>query len=199
MPAPPDRGSVSHRGDEWNFSDPRDERGPARSNDRTLAFSIMGACLILTPVVVAAWPTFATAVVSAAASLGYTVSTSVAAGRRDRALANAAVNESLQLEVPRSEIVSGQLGRDEKLSITRDGVTITFRRDERGKASLTVSGAGRSHDELRALGEEMSRRVVRDYVHQQILAEVQARDFVVVDESVDADHAIRLTVRQWGK
>ncbi|MFN0129729.1 MAG: hypothetical protein ACKV19_23945 [Verrucomicrobiales bacterium] len=159
----------------------------------------MGACLILTPVVVAAWPTFATAVVSAAASLGYAVSTSVAAGRRDRALANAAVNESLQLEVPRSEIVSGQLGRDEKLSVTRDGVTITFRRDERGKASLTVSGTGRSHDELRALGEEMSRRVVRDYVHQQILAEVQARDFIVVDESVDADHAIRLTVRQWGK
>lgn len=156
----------------------------------------MGAVLVLTPVVVAAWPIFATAVVSAATSLGYAAAAS-AAGSRNSTRKTSNQSDALQLEVPHSDIVAGQLGRDEQLSVTRDGVTITFRRDERGKASLSVSGAGRSHDELRALGEEMSQRVVRDYVHQQIVSEALARDFNIIHQSVDDDNTIRLTVRHW--
>jgi hypothetical protein len=152
----------------------------------------MGAVLLLTPVVIAAWPAFATAVVSAAASLGY-----AAAESRLNDEAAAKKTTGIEIEVPNSEVVTGQLGRDEKIAVTRDGVTIVFRRDERGKASLTVSGEGRSHDELRALGEAMSQRVVRDYVHQQIVNEVRARGFNLVEESVDENDAIHLTVRHW--
>jgi hypothetical protein len=154
----------------------------------------MGAVLLLTPVVIAAWPAFATAVVSAAASLGYASADGLFSDESQAAARKAA---GIAIEIPNSEVVTGQLGRDQKITLTRDGVSITFKRDERGKASLTVTGEGRSHDELRALGEEMSQRVVRDYVYQQIMNEVRARDFVVVDESVDGSNAIHLTVRHW--
>ena len=154
----------------------------------------MGACVLLTPVIVAAWPAIAGAIASAAASLGYSAvrrlqdEESESIGRK---------NTPVNLEVPNSEIVTGQLGRDQKISITRDGVTITFQRDERGRASLSVTGEGKSHEELRTLGEEMSRRMVRDYVYQQIKNEALSRDFIIADESVDENNAIHITVRHW--
>lgn len=154
----------------------------------------MGAVLLLTPVVIAAWPAFASAVVSAAASLGY----AGAEALRQNQTAEAQTKPTgVEIEVPNSEVITGQLGRDQKLTVVRDGVTITFRRDERGKASLSVSGDGRSQEELRAMGEEMSQRVVRDYVYQQVMNEIQSRDYTVVDESVDNQNAIHLTVRHW--
>ncbi|RYD34260.1 MAG: hypothetical protein EOP86_11400 [Verrucomicrobiaceae bacterium] len=154
----------------------------------------MGAVLILTPVVISAWPVFATAVASAAASLGY----GVAKGLVERQTReNAPSSTGLSLEVPNSQVLTDQLGLDEKLRFTRDGITITFHRDERGKASLHVDGPGKSQDELRHLGGEMSRRVVRDYVHQQLRHEMQARNFVLVEETEDETSAIHLTVRHW--
>jgi hypothetical protein len=154
----------------------------------------MGAVLILTPVIVSAWPAFATAVVSAAASLGYTTA---------KGLANLESNEGvsmksgLAIDVPNSNVLTDQLGLAEKLSFTRDGVSITIRRDERGKASLHVNGTGQADDELRRLGEEMSQRLVRDYVYQQIKHEMQARNFVMVEETEDETNAIHMTVRHW--
>lgn len=154
----------------------------------------MGAVVLLTPVVIAAWPAFASAIASAAAALGYAKTDGLlsdeleAAGRKIT---------TIDLEVPNSEIITGQLGRAEKIIVIRDDVMIAFRRDERGKASLTVLGKGKSHDELRAVGAEMSQRVVRDYVYQQIINEVRSRDYIVVEESVDDNNAIHMTVRHW--
>ncbi|GAA5130684.1 hypothetical protein JIN84_05015 [Luteolibacter yonseiensis] len=154
----------------------------------------MGAVLILTPVIVSAWPAFATAVASAAVSLGYNAA---------KELANAETNEGISMksgiaiEVPNSNVLTDQLGLGEKLSFTRDGVVITIRRDDRGKASLHVNGTGRTEEELRLLGEEMSQRLVRDYVYQQIKHEMQARNFVMVEETVDETNAIHMTVRHW--
>ena len=60
-----------------------------------------------------------------------------------------------------------------------------------------VSGPGLSDEELRVIGEELSRRVVQKYVHRRLMDEIQARQFVVVEEEVDANNAIRLKVRHW--
>ncbi|MES2475923.1 MAG: hypothetical protein V4640_09085 [Verrucomicrobiota bacterium] len=154
----------------------------------------MGAVLILTPVIISAWPVFATAVASAAASLGYSAA---------KAVANIDTSESvsakagLTIEVPNSQVLTDQLGLSEKLSFSREGVTVTIRRDDRGKASLHVLGNGHSEEELRGLGEEMSQRLVRDYVYQQIKHEMQARNFVMVEEVEDETNAIHMTVRHW--
>jgi len=151
----------------------------------------MSCVCILTPVIIASWPQFTAAVVAAATTLGYTAVTgnnSATAQERQQAV---------NLEIAQSEIVTNQLGRDQKISVTRGGVTVTFSRDARGKASVCVTGEGFTNEELRVFGEELSQRVVQKYVHQRLMDEIQARQFNVVEEAVDKDHTIRLKVRHW--
>ena len=152
----------------------------------------MSCVCILTPVVIAAWPAFSAAVVSAAASLGYSV---LAAEPLPQPKAKRP--SQVTLELAQSEIVTGQLDRDQRIAVTRDGVTVTFSRDARGRASICVTGVGHDEVSLRALGEELGRRVVQQYVYQRLITEMAARQFVVVEEETDASNAIRLKVRHW--
>ena len=158
----------------------------------------MGAVCVLTPVVVAAWPVFSAAVAAAATSLGYSV---VAEGvdRINQSLQQNQTSEKsqIELEIANSELVTGQLGRDQQIVVSRGGVTVTFSRDARGKASVCVTGPGHSDDELRVIGEQLSQRVVQKYIHQRLMDEIMARQFVVVEEEVDENQAIRLKVRHW--
>jgi len=156
----------------------------------------MSAVCILTPVVIAAWPAFSAAVVAAAASLGYTIVKDGVEQTQSSRIAETGERE-VTLEIEQSEIVTNQLGREQCIKVTRGGVTVTFSRDARGKASVCVTGPGHSDEELRALGEELSRRVVQKYVHQRLLDEIRARQFVIVEEQVDENQAIRLRVRHW--
>ena len=156
----------------------------------------MSAVCVLAPVVVAAWPAFSSAVVAAAGSMGYVVADEAVSaflggsGTQTR-------NASVDLAIPNSEIVTGQLGRDQRISVSRDGVTVTFSRDERGKAGLCVLGNGQSEEELRAAGEELSRRVVQQYVYQRLTQEMQSRGYMVVEENTDANQAIHMRIRHW--
>jgi hypothetical protein len=172
----------------------RNRRGRCQNIHTIQPPNIMGAVLILTPVIVSAWPAFATAVATAAASLGYSAAKELANQEIGTGLS---MKAGIAIDVPNSNVLTDQLGLGEKLSFTRDGVSITIRRDERGKASLHVNGKGRTDDELRLLGEEMSQRLVRDYVYQQIKHEMQARNFVMVEETEDETNAIHMTVRHW--
>lgn len=155
----------------------------------------MSCVCILTPVVIAAWPAFSAAVVAASASLGYQVAAQ-AADFKKNAVAEKNSNK-VQLEIENSEVVTSQLGREQRIAVTRDGVTITFSRDARGKASLCVTGGGQSDDELRAMGEEMSQAVVQQYVYQKLMSEMRARGFNVVEEETNQDRSIRMKVRHW--
>lgn len=162
----------------------------------------MGACIILTPVVIAAWPAFSAAVTAAATSLGYAVAataTSLGYAAIEKTTESARQNmpSSVRLDVPNSELVTNQLGRDQRISVTRDGVTATFARDARGKAQVRVIGSGRDEATLRALGEELSRRVVQKYVYQHLIDELKQREFTVVEEDVEANQTIRLKIRHW--
>ena len=154
----------------------------------------MSCVCILTPVVIMAWPAFSAAVVAAAASLGY----QVAAEMHSQApVETRATTGSVQLEIAQSEVVTSQLGRDQRISVTREGVTVTFSRDARGRAALCVTGNGQSNEALRALGEELSQSVVQHYVYQKLMDEMRTRGFNVVEEEVNEDRSIRLKVRHW--
>ena len=153
----------------------------------------MSAVCILAPVVIAAWPAFSTAVMAAAASLGY----QVAAEAVKEGGVTVRQSSAVTLEMSRTEVVTSQLGRDQRISVTREGVTVTFSRDARGKAALCVTGSGHNDQELRALGEQLSQAVVQQYVYQKLMDEMRARGFVVVEEEATEDRAIRLKVRHW--
>jgi hypothetical protein len=154
----------------------------------------MSCVCILTPVVIASWPAFSAAVAAAATSLGYAI-----VGEKLGQDQTDAVAETgrVTLEIDQSEIVTNQLGRDQRIKVTRAGVTVEFARDARGKASICVTGPGYTDAELRVIGEELSRRVVQKYVHGRLLDEIRARGFNVVEEEVDENNAIRLKVRHW--
>jgi hypothetical protein len=154
----------------------------------------MSAVCVLTPLVIAAWPAFSAAVAAAASSLGY----QVVAGIKEEAEVMAGHKAtSVQLEIARSEVVTGPLGRDQRIVVARGGVTVTFSRDARGKASLCVTGEGHSKQELKALGEELSQTVVQQYVYQKLMSEMGNRGFIVVDQETNEDRSIRLKVRHW--
>jgi hypothetical protein len=156
----------------------------------------MSCVCILTPVVIAAWPAFSAAVVAAATSLGYTVvDEHVRAQQKNLGMENR--ERAINLEIEQSEIVTGQLGRDQQLRVMRGDVTVTFSRDARGKAAVCVSGKGYTNEQLTDIGQELSQRVVQKYIHQRLLDEIRVRQFVVVEEEVDETQAIRLKVRHW--
>jgi hypothetical protein len=145
-------------------------------------------------VVIAAWPAFSSAVAAAAASLGYVaVSETIELNKEE----TVALTNRINLEIAQSELVTGQLAREQKISVTRDGVVVTFSRDARGKASLCVEGHGHNEASLRAMGEELSRRVVQKYVYQRLTDEMRQREFVVVEEETMEDNSIRMKVRRW--
>ncbi len=155
----------------------------------------MSAVCILAPVVIAGWPAFSAAVMAAAASLGYQVASEAA--KEIRASTEKKQTGAVQLEVPRSEVVTNQLGRDQRISVTREGVTVTFSRDARGKAALCVTGQGHSEEALRALGEELSKAVVQQYVYQKLLDEMRSRGFIVTEQETTEDRTIHMKVRHW--
>jgi len=154
----------------------------------------MSCVCILAPVVVAAWPAFSAAVVAAATSLGYQV---VSEANTSHTTAVRMDSGRVNLDIANSELVTGQLGRDQRISVTRNGVTVTFSREARGKAALCVTGTGQSDEELRRQGEELSGCVVQHYVYQRLMEEMHRKGFTVVEEEADANRAIRIKVRTW--
>ena len=168
---------------------------PVKTIKENVDPAFMSAVCILTPVVIMAWPAFSAAVVAAAGSLGWQV-----AAEAQEHLPGETVRpdtNSIQLEIERSEVVTQQLGRDQRIAVSRDGMTVVFSRDARGKAALCVTGTGQSDETLRALGEELSQAVVQQYVYQKLMDEMRSRGFNVVEEEVNADRSIRLKVRHW--
>lgn len=170
--------------------------GAVKPNSVTNPYRAMSAVTVLTPIVIAAWPAFSAAVTAAAAALGYQVAAAAAAHRVETE-AERARPTRVELEIEQSELVTDPLARDQSITVERDGVTVTFSRDARGHAALCVTGVGQTEAALRALGRELSQRVVQRHVYQRLIDEMRERNFVVVEEEVDETRAIRLKVRHW--
>jgi hypothetical protein len=134
----------------------------------------MNAVLIASPLATMAWPAFHAAVATAAGLLGYRMAFR---GRGPLAMSAAAR--------------PGQ-----QLSVMREGVTVTFSRDVRGKVHLCVTGNGRNNESLQALGHEINQAVVQQYICKKLKEDMAARGFDVVEEAVSVDRSICLKVRR---
>ena len=77
----------------------------------------MSCVCILTPVVIAAWPAFSAAVVAAASSLGYTI-VEEGVKQNQTGKVNETGERKINLEIEQSEIVTNQLGRDQRIQVT---------------------------------------------------------------------------------
>lgn len=155
----------------------------------------MSAVAIITPIVISSWPAVSAAMASAAVSLGFTVADETANAGKNRNLVQG--SRTVTLDVPNSEAVTGGLGRDQKLRMVRDDVTVEFRRDARGHDSVCVTGDGLAEDQLRAIGDELAGRMVQHYVLSKLKTEMAGRGMDLVEETVDENNAVRLRVRHW--
>ena len=154
----------------------------------------MGAVIILTPILIGAWPAISAAVAGAAASLGF----AVAAGKQSqRESSPQQATNKIETELPHSEIFQDSAGQAETISIVKDGVTIEFKRDLRGTCSMCVTGS-KSKQELQKIGQEVSGRVVQQFAYHKLVTELKKRNYAIVDEKVQQDESIRVRVRFGG-
>lgn len=155
----------------------------------------MSAVAIITPIVISSWPAVSAAMAAAAVSLGFTVTDETMNGGKNRNHVQG--TRTVTLDVPNSEAVTGGLGRDQRLRMIRDGVTVEFRRDARGRDSVCVTGDGLAEEQLRSIGDELAGRMVQQYVLSKLKTEMAGRGMDLVEESVDENNAVRLRVRHW--
>ena len=149
----------------------------------------MGACLVLTPLVIAAWPTMMAAVLGGAASMGFTAVES--ASVREKVLKK----KRVETDIENSEVVAEGMARGQKMVIQKGDITIEFGRDERGACTVCVTGEKHSDKELKKIGEEVAGRVVQQYAYHKLVTELKQRNYSLVDEKVLQDGSIQVRVR----
>ena len=152
----------------------------------------MGAIIVVAPIITAAWPVLSSAVVGAAAALGFSLKNTSSTETSVKK------SESVELDIKNSSIITDSLGKEEEASFTRDDVTVVFKKDLSGHCAISVSGTGKSRQELREIGSELSQKVVQLYVHGRVVDELKKKGFELAEEEVTEDRTIRLTVRRWG-
>lgn len=149
----------------------------------------MSSVSVVTPIIIASWPAVASAVVSAAGAMGFTVLASHADVEPPAGV------ERVESEIPNSEVLAESLSRGEKVRIARDGVVVEIGVDDRGKCSVCASGKGKSKGELRRIGEEVSGRVVQQFAYHKLVTELKSRGYSIAEESVQKDQSIQMRVR----
>lgn len=147
----------------------------------------MSCVIVLAPIVIAAWPVLAASVVAAAASCGFKVV---------KDAKKIVAKQKVDLQMENSEVVAESLSLDDKIVVERQGVRVTFSRDVRGQFSTCVEGAA-SKDELKAIGEDISGRVIQQYMYRRLSEELKNQGFDMLSQEQGTDEAIRLHVRRY--
>lgn len=155
----------------------------------------MSSVSVISPIIISAWPAVAAAVAGAAASMGFNVSIPELAPQAEHASQR---RRKVETEVPNSEVLEEQLAADERIVITRGNIEIVVGRDERGAVTLCVTGEGQSKAELEQIGQEVAGRIVQQFAYHRLIAELGARNYKVVEESLQQDQSIQMRVRLGG-
>lgn len=154
----------------------------------------MSAIIIFAPVIIASWPVISAAVIGAVGAMGYTALNGVNAGVDET---QAVGEQEVELELENSDVIGQTLAREEQLTFEKDGVTLTFRRDIRGRLKICVNGESRSKRELEAIGTEVAQKVTQQYMYNRIVGELQQGEFSIVDQEVDENETIKIQIRSW--
>lgn len=148
----------------------------------------MSACIVLTPVLITAWPMLAAAVTSAAASAGFRIV-------REEKTSWFKKKTQTELTMENLDVVADTISHDSKIVVEKDGVTVIFSRDGRGHFKTCVEGH-LTKDELTRIGEELAGKVVQNYVYRRLSAELENQGFMTLDEERGPDDSIQLHVRR---
>jgi len=158
----------------------------------------MSTVVILTPVIIGGWPTIVPAVTAAAAALGLAVKESVKEELKQAAQQSEAnVEQQVEIALAESEVLAQSMTTDKEIVLTKGGVELRVRRDERGRCSVCAKGKGYSKDELKQMAEEFTQKMTQCFVYNRVATELKNKGFQMVNEEVMDDDAIRINVRRW--
>jgi hypothetical protein len=147
----------------------------------------MSAIIVLSPLVVAAWPILVSSVVAAATAAGFQVVKNPK---------KAACRRSVDLEMQNAEVVADGLDRDDRIVVERQEVRVIFSRDARGRFRTCVEG-DLSKEQLEALGRDLGGRVIQRYLYRRLTEELRQNGFTMLSEDQGPDETIRLRVRRY--
>jgi hypothetical protein len=153
----------------------------------------MSTVIILTPVIIAAWPAIAAAVTAAAAGMGLAVKEAVKESIHE---GDSVKTTAVEVELEDSQILSQSLSRGKELVLTKDGIELKISRDERGSIKVCAEGLGRTKAELESTAEEFVRKMTQCYVYHRTVTELKNKKFQMVNEEVTEDGTIRIHVRR---
>jgi hypothetical protein len=158
----------------------------------------MSVVFVVVPIVAAGWPIISAAIGSACAALGYSMAKqSESAREREReTLPVGPLQQSIEMEMANAEVISDTMAREQVLQYEKDGVLATFKKDARGHLSLHVGGT-RSEAELAAVGQQILNRVRQQFAYERVKQELTERGYTLVEEQVEANENIRISVRRF--
>lgn len=163
---------------------------------------MIGTIFVLTPMVGWAWPAVAPIVTAAAAALGYKQMVDkgppdLLRSRLTKRLENMR-RETVALDSVLTEVISEDLGTDERMVFERDDFLLVFRKDTRGKFFVDVSGKRSvSGLNLKLRGEEFARELIQKFAYNKMIEQIERRGATVIQEEVKEDGRIVIRSRQW--
>ncbi len=150
----------------------------------------MGAVIVITPVLAAAWPAISASVLGAAAAMGF-------AQAAAKPSPQTRLQECVTLDVKGSQAITDGLAADEKLTFVKEGITLTFAREARGKCSVSAAGQGLSREQLESVGRDFTQQVIQQFAYHRLMEELSRQNFAVVAQEIGEDRTIHVQVRRF--
>lgn len=155
----------------------------------------MSAVFIAIPII--AWPFLVAGASAAAAAMGYTVKQTekLEAARREQ-WAKETQTREVEWDVTGAKELAASVGEDEEFTMTKQGITLTFRKTALGKCKVCVSGMI-SDAELREEGERVLNQIKQQVVKTRVNEELTKRGYETMSEEKLNDGTLRIKVRKW--
>ncbi|MEO0136361.1 MAG: DUF1257 domain-containing protein [candidate division WOR-3 bacterium] len=151
----------------------------------------MSIVCIIVPVVVGGWPVFSSLAAAAAAGLGFKLMKKTEVKRVEKKTIN-----EIELADEKSEVIEESLKPEEELVFTREGITVTFKKDVRGKFTICVSGENKTNEELNKVGRLFLNKIKQQYAYQKVKQELTKKGYTLVQETAEGGR-IKLLLRRF--
>lgn len=160
-----------------------------------------GMLYVLTPMVGWSWPALVPILGATAAALGYKALTDsakpVLKGRLTKKLEEIK-RVTMPLDSMLTDVISEDLGAEERMSFQDGEILLVFRKDARGKFFVEVSGPHKyTGTQLQVRAEDFAREIIRKFAYHKMVEQIERRGATVVEESVEDDGRIVVKSRQW--
>ncbi|HXE72556.1 MAG TPA: DUF1257 domain-containing protein [Candidatus Nitrosotenuis sp.] len=157
----------------------------------------MSGVFVVVPVMISA-PVVFSAATAVAAALGYSVAQRGLQDAADSLKLRGQESSTVEQEIEDSQGLAQLVDQEGELVLTRPDVVVRFTRSRGDRCRMTICGLKKqSPEELQAIGQELTEKMLQQYAYHQIVSQMKQRGFSKIEETVEEDGTIRLTLRRW--